>query len=438
MSAEGLADVEKYARAVEAMRELEEDDPRNWANQAAIHARWCPHFNWYFLPWHRAYLYCFEEICRDVLKDDAFALPYWAWERQTSLPPAFTENGPLKHERRLQPDQNLPPDFNVDYVDELVRDKDPITFFSERSEEQRQRVTAGGLESLHNALHVRVGGDMNFPVSAPLDPIFWVHHANVDRIWAMWSARPQNAVPDDESFAKYEFEGDREFVDRNKRPVSFSVGELFETNAAPLNYGYDDVQAPPAAGGQAALFEVREELSASATNERSVPLGRPLEVLIGGEQGANLPLGMFRELPSNAPQMRILIAGLEPPSDSSVLIRVYLNCDYLSVDTPVSDSHYVATLAFFGSDHDHGGEGEHTEMNDHDRARMASGTNNGGSAFVIDATQTLRDLAANRNTDPANRDLRVQFIAVSADEAEAKAVEILPRMVQVQTVIRPA
>jgi tyrosinase len=41
---------------------------------------------------------------------------------------------------------------------------------------------------MHNRVHVWVGGSME-PMTSPNDPIFFLHHCNVDRIWAMWQAR---------------------------------------------------------------------------------------------------------------------------------------------------------------------------------------------------------------------------------------------------------
>ncbi len=40
---------------------------------------------------------------------------------------------------------------------------------------------------MHNRVHVWVGGDM-YPSTSPNDPVFWLHHANVDRLWAKWQA----------------------------------------------------------------------------------------------------------------------------------------------------------------------------------------------------------------------------------------------------------
>jgi len=39
--------------------------------------------------------------------------------------------------------------------------------------------------NLHNRVHVWVGGAMG-PMSSPNDPVFFLHHCNVDRLWAQW------------------------------------------------------------------------------------------------------------------------------------------------------------------------------------------------------------------------------------------------------------
>ncbi|HEX9668190.1 MAG TPA: tyrosinase family protein, partial [Thermoanaerobaculia bacterium] len=40
----------------------------------------------------------------------------------------------------------------------------------------------------HNVVHVAVGGSgwMSDPACAARDPIFWLHHANIDRLWQQW------------------------------------------------------------------------------------------------------------------------------------------------------------------------------------------------------------------------------------------------------------
>jgi tyrosinase len=44
---------------------------------------------------------------------------------------------------------------------------------------------------LHNAIHVYVWGTMQFGIS-PGDPVFFLNHSNVDRIWAEWQVGKNN------------------------------------------------------------------------------------------------------------------------------------------------------------------------------------------------------------------------------------------------------
>ena len=68
--------IPSYKKAVGAMLALDPSDPRNWYRNAMVHLLDCPHGNWWFLPWHRAYLGWFEETCRELSGGPDFALPY--------------------------------------------------------------------------------------------------------------------------------------------------------------------------------------------------------------------------------------------------------------------------------------------------------------------------------------------------------------------------
>ena len=39
---------------------------------------------------------------------------------------------------------------------------------------------------LHNRVHVYIGGQMKTVPQAINDPVFWMHHANIDRVWCKW------------------------------------------------------------------------------------------------------------------------------------------------------------------------------------------------------------------------------------------------------------
>jgi hypothetical protein len=91
-----------------------------WTNFAAIHGNanafnLCPHGNWYFLPWHRAFLLMYERTVRQLTGHNDFALPYWDWTADRQLPAAFSQptwNGqpnPLyESQRSMSPTDSLP------------------------------------------------------------------------------------------------------------------------------------------------------------------------------------------------------------------------------------------------------------------------------------------------------------------------------------------
>ena len=94
--------IQTYKDAVAAMKALPAGDGRNWTKQAEIHNNMCPHRNWWFLPWHRAYLFNFEAICRKLTGNNDFALPYWNWTTSPSIPAPFWGNGnPLLNNTRV-------------------------------------------------------------------------------------------------------------------------------------------------------------------------------------------------------------------------------------------------------------------------------------------------------------------------------------------------
>jgi tyrosinase len=71
--------LEKYRLAFRRMYELNKwpEDYRNYNNMALIHQNHCQHGWERFLPWHRIYLYEFEQALQDVCPD--VTLPYWDW-----------------------------------------------------------------------------------------------------------------------------------------------------------------------------------------------------------------------------------------------------------------------------------------------------------------------------------------------------------------------
>src|SRR5262245_44431235 len=48
--------LDSYKKAIREMLRRDPADPRNWYRNAFVHIFDCPHGNWWFLVWHRAFL----------------------------------------------------------------------------------------------------------------------------------------------------------------------------------------------------------------------------------------------------------------------------------------------------------------------------------------------------------------------------------------------
>src|SRR5215211_2984125 len=110
---------------------------------------------------------------------------------------------------------------------------------------------------------------------------------------------------------------------------------------------------------------------------------------------------------NGAPKVLAFVEGVEPPQDPQVTVNVFLNCPYLSAETPVSDPHYVGNVTFFGAhEHAHEAEGEHdTKM-----------------SFVFDLTETVARLRG-QEPDLESR-LTVQLVPVPLEGRNVPPEEI--------------
>jgi tyrosinase len=190
------------------------------------------HGNIGFLAWHRQYLHDFEQALQNEVSE--VTLPYWDWSddigatNQLFTPeflsstiwgnPTPVSNGVLQARipankkptwwpnniqgfsinRHLQEglgstlnrgstDPNWPPSpAEMQQLTQLnfsLRGRNPLWAFWLVLEQGNPAVSM----NTHNAGHRFVGGHMAGAFS-PNDPIFWLHHANVDRVWAQWQA----------------------------------------------------------------------------------------------------------------------------------------------------------------------------------------------------------------------------------------------------------
>ena len=265
-------------------------NPLGWRFQAAIHGIrsefggadtsnvfWsnCQHGSWYFLPWHRMYLAAFELIIQHSLEDDEWSLPYWYSidpddASKASLPPAFLDltlaDNNLQSDERSEVARSGGPFYGTIPVDllnnSLIDALQSGTFATpqgvatfaggQRSDLNFSGDEAGLLEDVpHGLVHSLVGNDyvgntvvnpgwMGSFYTAGLDPLFWLHHANLDRLWQVWLELDDSHVnpTDDSAFLDTEFT----FPHPTEGTVTWRIGDALDTNF--FGYEYESV-APP-------------------------------------------------------------------------------------------------------------------------------------------------------------------------------------------------
>lgn len=237
----------------------------------------CQHQTWYFAPWHRGYLMALEIQIRAIIiyleGPEDWALPYWNYfngEKENKIPPAFTQS--------FLPDQKTPnplfvterhgPDNDGNIYIKLFKDGKPrVTQNCElKTVYEGNENCFGGpnthfshygtifpADSLetnpHNFVHNDVGGVaagnegiMSDPNTAALDPIFYLHHCNIDRMWGSWNKKGNSNPSDAEWLGGPGKMGEREFV----MPVADGKEWVYTpndvTNLDSLDYSYDNLE----------------------------------------------------------------------------------------------------------------------------------------------------------------------------------------------------
>jgi len=270
--------VESLRRGVREMKRRRPSDPLSWFYQVAIHGvqldptdpgskyykaalgadpdvakvdrrfwNQCPHYGQNsadFLPWHRAYIFHFEQILRVHTGENDFSLPYWNYGPKANRKfPKILGAEHLDGNLDNNADENINPlflkerDFYLTYYEHSLIPNMPLleltdaivdislpmaadVFFGETEDTglgggiaDDNPSTRGLLECYpHDNIHRVVGGvipggttiidkdgksvevdttgAMATPETAAFDPVFLLHHTNIDRLWVEWSCMP--------------------------------------------------------------------------------------------------------------------------------------------------------------------------------------------------------------------------------------------------------
>ena len=263
---------------------------------------YCCHNDDRFLIWHRVYLYEFELLLRkyDVYKNkqNPIMLPYLNWliidekiffvnEENITV---YLENGesitihnPLYSGRLYDEDDDNNYTNNTNRYTirngKLLKDYDCNRTKSERKDiikalnfpnyelvssnfmtDKKRDYTnflmgKNSLEVVHNHIHVKIGGlfgTMTNVLAAPFDPIFWLHHCFIEKLFYAWQVKITNNTQDydnnmilpetlEETLPPFFNRGTNEYGWRNNTNNFTTVREWFDYRTIPYSYDVEDL-----------------------------------------------------------------------------------------------------------------------------------------------------------------------------------------------------
>ncbi len=373
-----------YAEAVKMMQGRADSDPTSWAFQAAIHGtlatnpltgqNQCQHATWFFVSWHRMFVFHFERIVRAAVVaaggPSDWALPYWNPElggAAAAIPPAFrtpTTGNPLYVAQRA-------PGINAGHAlpGQATTSQNAVSrpSFSGAAEFgggptavlfQHFQGPTGQLEATpHNAVHGVVGGQagwMNDPDTAAQDPIFWLHHSNVDRLWAVWN-HTGHGNPTDPRWLGRQFQ----LFDENGHQVAMTAAEVLDT-VADLGYTYDQLVpvGPPSpvapAPAQPSPTPAAARMSEQISHDPALvgALSAPL-TLIGDVAQAEVVIDARAAADAQAtlapaePRVLLEIHEVQAERRPGTVYAVYVNLP-AGAAPAAQDAAHVGNLSFFG------------------------------------------------------------------------------------------
>jgi tyrosinase len=283
-----------------------------------------------FLPWHRAYLLDVERelqrICASV------TIPYWRYE--DAAPGLFSPDfigGP--------PDANGFATFTAAnplfqwIVDTGTRIERTHPFFDPAGQgaEVPSEETTLGLSNLfdrfrclerssHLEVHLSFGMPLADLGTAVCDPLFFLLHANVDRLWAKWQHRHSRYDPDDASTYTHTATGIGHRRDDTMWPWNGVT-----TGSRPSNAPGGTLAPSPVVRAPGLIPLVRAMIDYQGVRDSSMRLGFDYE---------DVPCELVRKLPPvqfDSQHMRRLLNDDDVPSRSVAELVTVLRDHHLSV-----------------------------------------------------------------------------------------------------------
>lgn len=381
-SIEAQDDLEAMGKALKIMRNLPCDNPLSWYYQGAMH--WIPDTinnnqlcSWYgnvsqikdgwdncthtpsgkeklhFLVWHRLYIWHFEKIIRKLSGYQDFALPYWGYTNQDSkykvLPDIFRNSKSSLYEPcRFDSLNNGYP-----VSGEIERSLDLTKLYAYKD----YALFSNNINAApHGAMHDYIGagndvtgnlkfnntitgtisntGLMGWVPTAAFDPIFWLHHSNIDRVWQQWTNSPNGKAVMLQQLkdAPWQYV----FFDENGKRVEYTVEEALDIVYGEMDYDFDDTKLTPKTNP--VMLPTQYKTVVAESNEKVAINSQITDAVTQLKHGGQI---------SNKVLLTITVSYTKTPKGS---YEVYVNKPS-NISFHPSNKHFAGYMTFFGSDH---------------------------------------------------------------------------------------
>jgi hypothetical protein len=303
-----------------------------------LHVNNCQHNNDLIWPWHRAYLYYFEKSLQlaNPSADPPVTIPYWAYDAEDSEPSAVPPRS-LPVPYRAATVGGMPnPLFVRDDDDERFAGVNEGTFefpavavaTADIINDSPDFFTFGvSLENgPHNYVHNNLGTTMGNRQFSPNDPIFWLHHSNLDRAWVRWDGVDSHADPQGPANQAWL---DTPLPGFSQSPAQFPknrVSEFLDLTSLGYTYLMDSFLVP---------LDLRRQMTAQSPALDFARAVRPAR-------------------PSQTRPVAIRFRDIELPRSTVMEVRVFLNRPNANAQTPLNDPGLAGILTLYPPHAGHG------------------------------------------------------------------------------------
>ena len=415
-----------YLAAIAAMRaNTNAADPASWTYWVNVHKNYCPHSVAYFLAWHRGLLYRFEAQLRKVAGNSSLMIPYWDYYTSPTLPVEFTDTtSPLYVPNRTGTDVTNALSLNP-FADTVTNFQRGLTNAFETT-----------LESLpHNPVHNLIGGSMSSVTVSPRDPLFWVHHGNIDRLWAAWTnagnGRTMPPRTDPYWSGSFIYGAAQATMARTWAISDSGLGYQYEDETMPTSLPAPAPQPPPAtlrlqglsSTPQGALAMSLQNGQSLALDEKSVTIEVPLTEADRNQVRSLLLKQSATKAPAAADNsLRVVLDGVRLTGlgeKGGYFYKIFINLPAQPGTSQPETTYLLGTLGSF----------EITGMLNHMAMKgMPMPSTSNGVQLAFPATDALARIA------PGNLDkLTISFIRVNGNQPVRKGTVITMKEFRVET-----